>query len=43
VAFNSLALANCDMVGHTGNMEATIKAIETVDKNIGRIFAKANY
>ena len=37
-----LNFANCDMVGHTGNMEATIKAIETVDKNIGRIFAKAN-
>ena len=28
-----LNFANCDMVGHTGNMEATIKAIETVDKN----------
>ena len=37
-----LNYANPDMVGHTGNMEATIKAIETVDKNIGRIFAKAN-
>lgn len=27
--------ANPDMVGHTGNMEATIKAIETVDKCLG--------
>lgn len=26
--------ANADMVGHTGNMEATIKAVEVVDKNL---------
>ncbi len=30
--------ANADMVGHTGNFEATVKAIETVDKCIGRLF-----
>jgi len=30
-------LANCDMVGHTGNMAATIKAVETVDACVGRI------
>ena len=29
--------ANPDMVGHTGNIEAAIKAIETVDYCIGRI------
>ena len=29
--------ANPDMVGHTGNMEATIKACETVDKNLEKI------
>ena len=29
--------ANADMVGHTGNMKATIKAIETLDKCIGQI------
>lgn len=29
--------ANPDMVGHTGIMEATIKAIETVDKCVGRV------
>ena len=29
--------ANPDMVGHTGNLDATIKAIETVDKCIGQI------
>ena len=30
--FVMVNLANCDMVGHTGNIKATIKAIETVDK-----------
>ncbi len=29
--------ANPDMVGHTGNFDATVKAIETVDQCIGRI------
>jgi 2,3-bisphosphoglycerate-independent phosphoglycerate mutase len=29
--------ANPDMVGHTGNMEATIKAMETVDHCLGRL------
>jgi 2,3-bisphosphoglycerate-independent phosphoglycerate mutase len=29
--------ANPDMVGHTGNMEATVKAIETVDNCLGRL------
>jgi 2,3-bisphosphoglycerate-independent phosphoglycerate mutase len=29
--------ANPDMVGHTGNLQATIKAIETVDTCIGRV------
>lgn len=28
---------NGDMVGHTGNYEATIKAVEAVDINLGRI------
>ena len=32
--------ANCDMVGHTGVMEAAIKAVETVDACIGRIWAE---
>lgn len=35
-----LNFANCDMVGHTGNMEATIKAVEEVDKNLKRIYDK---
>ena len=28
---------NGDMVGHTGNYDATVKAMEAVDENIGRI------
>ena len=32
--------ANPDMVGHTGNLKATIKAIEVVDKCLGRILKK---
>ncbi|TVQ52913.1 MAG: 2,3-bisphosphoglycerate-independent phosphoglycerate mutase [Spirulina sp. DLM2.Bin59] len=29
--------ANPDMVGHTGNMEAAVEAIATVDKTLGRL------
>jgi 2,3-bisphosphoglycerate-independent phosphoglycerate mutase len=29
--------ANADMVGHSGNLEATIKAVETVDACLGQI------
>ncbi len=29
--------ANPDMVGHTGQMPATIQAIETVDRNLGKL------
>lgn len=29
--------ANPDMVGHTGNIEATIKAVETIDGCVGKI------
>ena len=32
--------ANCDMVGHTGVMEAAVQAVETVDACIGRIVAE---
>ena len=31
--------ANCDMVGHTGVMDAAIKAVETVDACVGRAVA----
>jgi 2,3-bisphosphoglycerate-independent phosphoglycerate mutase len=30
--------ANADMVGHSGKLEATIKAVETVDEQLGRIY-----
>ncbi len=33
--------ANCDMVGHTGFIPATVKAVETVDECVGQIVAKA--
>ena len=33
--------ANGDMVGHTGNIEASIKAVEAVDTELGQIFDKA--
>ena len=38
--FDSIILnfANCDMVGHTTVMDATIKAVETVDECVGRIY-----
>ncbi len=35
-----LNFANCDMVGHTGVLDATIKAVEAVDKCIGKIYNK---
>lgn len=31
--------ANCDMVGHTGVMPAAIKAVETVDSCMGRVYS----
>jgi len=30
-------LANCDMVGHTGVFDATVKAVQTVDECVGKI------
>ena len=32
-----LNFANCDMVGHTGVMEAAVKAVEAVDKCVGKV------
>jgi len=29
--------ANCDMVGHTGVIAATVKAVEAVDTGVGRV------
>ena len=31
--------ANCDQVGHSGVYEAAVKAVETVDECMGRVFA----
>jgi 2,3-bisphosphoglycerate-independent phosphoglycerate mutase len=30
--------ANPDMVGHTGNFEAAVKAIEAIDASLGRVY-----
>lgn len=38
--FIVLNFANCDMVGHTGSLEASIKAVEAVDKCLGKIYEK---
>ena len=34
--------ANPDMVGHTGKMEATVQAVETVDRCLGRLLEGIN-
>ena len=34
--------ANTDMVGHTGNIEATVQAVETVDRCLGRLIESIN-
>lgn len=36
-----LNFANPDMVGHTGNFEATVKAVETIDKCIQKVLETA--
>ncbi len=42
--FDSIILnfANTDMVGHTGNLEAAIKAVEAVDECVGKIVELVN-
>ena len=37
-----LNYANCDMVGHTGVMEAAVKAVEAVDTCIGKVYDKVS-
>ncbi len=32
--------ANCDMVGHTGDLEAAVRAVETVDHCVGQVVKK---
>ncbi len=34
--------ANPDMVGHTGKLQAAVKAVETVDKALGEVIARAS-
>jgi 2,3-bisphosphoglycerate-independent phosphoglycerate mutase len=36
-AFAVVNFANPDMVGHTGSIEATVKAVETVDACLGKV------
>ena len=33
-----LNYANCDMVGHTAIFDAAVKAVETVDECIGKVY-----
>lgn len=35
-----LNFANCDMVGHTGILDAAIRAVEAVDNCVGRVVAR---
>ena len=37
-----LNFANPDMVGHTGNLEAAIKAVETIDASVGKVVEAVN-
>jgi 2,3-bisphosphoglycerate-independent phosphoglycerate mutase len=39
--FIALNFANCDLVGHSGNYKAAIKAVETLDKCLARIIPVA--
>src|SRR3989344_729110 len=39
--FIAVNFANADMVGHTGNFEATVKAIEKMDECAGKIVSRA--
>lgn len=36
--FITVNFANADMVGHTGNIKAAIKALESIDKCLGQIY-----
>ncbi len=40
--FITINFANADMVGHTGNLKATVKAVEFLDKQIGKLYKKIN-
>lgn len=38
--FIAVNYANADMVGHTGNLEAAVKALQTVDECVGKLVAE---
>ena len=38
--FGIINFANADMVGHTGVIEAAVKAVETVDECLGRAWSR---
>lgn len=38
--FIVMNFANCDMVGHTGDFDATVKAVEAVDECVGNIVSE---
>lgn len=40
-AFIAVNFANCDLVGHSGDLKASIKAVETIDECLGRIIPMA--
>ncbi|NCN10721.1 MAG: 2,3-bisphosphoglycerate-independent phosphoglycerate mutase [Leptospira sp.] len=40
--FYRVNYANGDMVGHTGNLKATIQSLETLDKEVGRLIEICN-
>lgn len=42
--YNNIILnfANPDMVGHTGNLEAAVKAVETIDECVGKVLDAVN-
>ncbi|MBF0359782.1 MAG: 2,3-bisphosphoglycerate-independent phosphoglycerate mutase [Oligoflexia bacterium] len=40
--FYLINFANPDMIGHTGNFQAAVKAIETVDECVGKIMQKCD-
>lgn len=40
--FGRINFANGDMVGHTGDLKAAITAVETVDRQLGRLMAAAD-
>jgi 2,3-bisphosphoglycerate-independent phosphoglycerate mutase len=39
--FILLNFANCDLVGHSGEFKAAVKAVETLDKSLSKIVPKA--